>query len=48
MDVCKKRSLLEPGWISDAFESREAELYKLVTTVARDDESKNIYTVPVG
>ena len=27
---------------------RELELYKLVTTVTRDDDSQNIYTVPVG
>ena len=26
----------------------EPELYYLVTTVTRDDESPNIYTVPVG
>ena len=27
---------------------REPELYKPVTTVTRDDEIPNIYTVPVG
>ena len=40
--------VLEPGWISDAFELRKPEFYKLVTTVTRDDGSHNIYTVPVG
>ena len=33
--------------ISGAFESCETELYKLVTTVTRDDDIQNIYTVPV-
>ena len=32
----KNESLLERGWISDAFEFREPEFYKLVTTVTRD------------
>ena len=44
----KKEVLLEPGWISDDFELREPELYKLVTTVTRDDEIRKKYTVPVG
>ena len=43
----KNEVLLEPGWISDAFEFHEPELYKLVTTVTRDDDSQNIFTVPV-
>ena len=44
----KNEVVLEPGWISDTFELREPEFYKLATTVARDDESPNIYTLPVG
>ena len=44
----KKEVLCEPGWICDAFELRAPELYKLVTTITRDDESRKIYTVPVG
>ena len=44
----KNEVVLEPSWISDAFELREPELYKLVTTVTCDDESPNIYFVPVG
>ena len=44
----KNEVLLEPGWISDAFKFREPLLYKLVTTVTIDDDSKNIYTVTVG
>ena len=44
----KNDVVLYPGWISDAFELREPEFYKLVTTVKRDDDSPNIYTVPVG
>ena len=40
--------VLELGWISDYFELREPELYKLVKTIKRDDDSRNIYTVPVG
>ena len=43
----KNEVVLEPGWISDAFEFREPEFYTLVTTVTRDDDSQNIYTVPV-
>ena len=39
---------LEPGWISDDLELREQELYKLVKTITRDDDSPNIYNVPVG
>ena len=30
------------------FKLREPEFYKIVTTVTRDDDSPNIYTVPVG
>ena len=44
----KNDFVLEPGWISDAFELCEPELYNLVTTVTHDDDSPNIYTVPVG
>ena len=44
----KNEVVFEPGWISDDFELREPELYKLVTTVTHDDDNKNIYTVPVG
>ena len=36
------------GWISDAFELREPEFYKLVTEITRDDDNRNIYTVLVG
>ena len=44
----KKEVVLEPSWISDAFELHEPELYKLVTTVTRDDEIRNTYIVPIG
>ena len=44
----KNEVVLEPGWISDAFEFREPDFYKIVTAVTYDDESQNIYTVPVG
>ena len=44
----KKKVLLKTGCIRDAFESREQEFYKLVTTVTRDDDSQNINTVPIG
>ena len=44
----KNDVVLEPSWISDAFEFREPKFYKLVTTVTRDDDSPNIYIVPVG
>ena len=44
----KNYVVLELGWISDAFELHEPELYNLVTTVKRDDYNTNIYTVPVG
>ena len=48
MDVCKKNgAALEPGWISDSFDFREPELYNLVTTVTHDDDSQNMYTVPI-
>ena len=43
----KNEVVLEPGWISPAFEFCEPEFYKLVTTVTCDDESPNIYTVTV-
>ena len=44
----KNEVVLEIGWISDYFELRKPEFYKLVATVPRDDDSQNIYTVPVG
>ena len=44
----KNEVVLEPFWISDAFELRESEFYKLVKTVTCDDDSPNIYTIPVG
>ena len=40
--------ILQPGCISDAFELREPEFYKLVTTLTRDNDSPHFYTVPVG
>ena len=30
------------------FEFRDPELYKLVTTITRDDDNQNIYTVLIG
>ena len=44
----KNEVVLEAGWITNAFELREPESYKLVTTVTLNDDSKHIYTVPVG
>ena len=44
----KNDVVLEPGWISDDFEWRETQLYKLVTTVTRDDGNPNIYTISFG
>ena len=44
----KNEVVLEPGWISDDFELREPELYKLVKKVTRDDYSHIINTVPIG
>ena len=44
----KNKVLLEPGWISDAFEFREPEFYKLVKTVTYYDESQKHYTVYDG
>ena len=43
----KNDVVLEPGWISDDFELSEPEFYQLVTTVTRDDDGSNIYTVTV-
>ena len=43
----KNEVVLKPGWISDDFEWREPEFYKLVTTVTRDYYSQIFYTVPV-
>ena len=44
----KKEVFCEPGWISDSFELREPQFYKLVTTVTRGDEGRKFYSVPVG
>ena len=44
----KNEVVLQPGWISDAFDLRELEFYKLVKTVTCDYDSQNIFTVPVG
>ena len=44
----KNEVVIEPGCISNAFELREPELYKLVKMVTCDDDSQNIYNVPVG
>ena len=44
----KNEHVLEPGWISDAYEFREPELYKIATTVTCDDENENMYYLPVG
>ena len=44
----KNEVVLQPGWISDNFEFREPELYKLLTTVTLNYDSKSMYTVPVG
>ena len=38
----KNEVVLEPGWLSDAFELRESQFYKLVKTLTRDDDSPNI------
>ena len=35
----KNEFILEPGWISNAFEFREPECYKLATKVTCDDDS---------
>ena len=43
----KNEVVLQPSWIRDAFEFREPEFYKLVTTVTHDDDSQHAYTVPV-
>ena len=39
----RKKVLLEPGWISDDFEFREPEFYKIVTTLTRDDEKSKYF-----
>ena len=44
----KNDVVLELGCISDAFDLHEPEFYNLVTTATRDNDSPNIYTVPVG
>ena len=48
MTYTKNEVLLEPGWIRDALEFGEPGFYNLETTVTRDDDNQNIYTVPVG
>ena len=47
MTYAKNEVVLETGWISDAFELHVPEFYKLVKTVTRDDDSRNIYAVTV-
>ena len=44
----KNEVVLEPGWISGAFDFRDIWFHMLVTTITCDYESPNIYTVPVG
>ena len=48
MTYAKNEVVIEPGWISNAFELREPEFYKLVKTVTCYEDSKNIYTVTIG
>ena len=40
VNIAKNEVVVEPGWISNDFELREPELYKLVTTVTRYDDSR--------
>ena len=44
----EKKVVLQPVCISDDFEFREPEFYKLVTTVTCDYDIQNIYTIPIG
>ena len=44
----KNDVVLEPGWIRDSFEFYEPEFDKLLTTVARGEDSRNVNTVPIG
>ena len=44
----KNEVVLVPGWITDDFELRETKFHKIATTVTRDYDNGNIYTVPVG
>ena len=44
----KNEVVIEPGWISNDFEWREPEFYKIVTTITFGYDSQNIYTVAVG
>ena len=39
----KNEVVFEQCWISDYFELREPEFYKLVTIIAQDDDSRNIF-----
>ena len=43
----KNEVVLQPGCTRDAFDLLGLEFYKLVTTVITDDDSLNIYTIPV-
>ena len=43
----KNDVVLEPGLISDTVELCAPEFYNLVTTLTRDDNGPNIYTVTV-
>ena len=43
----EKKIVLQPGWIRDAFEFREPELYKILTTVTRDEEGKKFILYPL-
>ena len=44
----KNEVVIEPGLISNNFEFREPEFYKLVKMCTCDDDSQTVYTVPVG
>ena len=44
----KRKFYVNQFWISGAFELREPEFYKLVTTVTRGDEIRTFYTIPIG
>ena len=43
----QKKVISEPVWISDAFEFRELEFYKLVITVTSDDNSQKCILYPL-
>ena len=44
----KNEVVFEPGWISDDFDLSKPAFYNLVTTITRDDDSPNVYTVRIG